>query len=178
MLYTRKGDDGTSGLYGTKERLPKNDAMYDALGTLDELNSWVGVCKAFAKEGRRRDELVRKELANIQENLFIIEARLAGAEKELRPGAIEAMERGINGIETMILGRHTFAIAGATKLAGLLDYARAVSRRAERALIAVKAKRALPEEMHAYLNRLSSLLWALARYSALKAGVKEPSPSY
>ncbi len=178
MLYTRKGDGGTSGLLGTKVRLPKNSSLYSALGTLDELNSLIGVCKAVAKRNRRRHTRIVSALEAVQQNLFIVQARLAGAAKELKADAVRDAEHHIDTIEALLNGRSTFAIPGATELSGLLDFARAVSRRAEREVIGAHPHYEISDDMRCYLNRLSSLLFALARYASLRAGVHDPSPSY
>jgi cob(I)alamin adenosyltransferase len=82
MLYTRKGDNGTSELLGTKERFPKNSPIFEALGTLDELNSLLGICRAQSySSGIELD--VALEIKNVQESLFIIQAELANADKSL-----------------------------------------------------------------------------------------------
>ena len=68
MLYTRKGDGGSTGLFGTKERVTKDHTLIEALGSLDELNSLIGLCKAYAREN---DERTANELEQVQEVLFI-----------------------------------------------------------------------------------------------------------
>lgn len=177
MLYTRKGDSGTSGLFGTKERFPKDSPVYDALGTLDELNALLGLCRANA--GAWRGELsVADELEKAQQNLFIAQAEMAGAEKQILTAHLDELEYTIDDIESLIQNPHAFVLPGATELSALLDYARTVSRRAERAAVRARSVRPLSPNTVAYLNRLSSLLYALARYTAGEAGIKEVSPSY
>lgn len=179
MLYTRKGDTGTSGLFGTKDRFPKNSPIYEALGTLDELNSLLGVCYALS----RREDLeipfsIPPLIRAIQQHLFIIQAELAGAEKYITQNQIDELENMIDRFEEKAGNPHSFVIPGSTEFAGFLDYARAVSRRAERAVIAAHEIHTLSQTTYAYLNRLSSLLYALARYAAASAGEKEKSPAY
>ena len=82
MLYTRKGDSGTSGLFGAKKRCNKNSPIFEALGELDELNSLLGVCRAFSVENNWSVN-VSYEIRNIQECLFIIQAEIAGAPKTI-----------------------------------------------------------------------------------------------
>jgi cob(I)alamin adenosyltransferase len=176
MLYTRKGDGGMSGLFGTKERLPKNSPVYDALGALDELNSLLGFCYAVS----RREEFamslyIATLVRTIQQRLFIAQAEVAGAKKSITKAQVEELEDAIDWLEERIENPHAFVVPGATELSALFDYARAVSRRAERA---AGARSAVSAETRAYLNRLSSLLYALARYAAAGAGVKESSPAY
>ena len=177
MLYTRKGDDGTSGILGTKARFPKNSPIYEALGTLDELNSLLGVCRAHF-HFKKGDVDVVNEIKNVQECLFIIQAELAGAPKSILRKHINELECVIEKIETISGNPHSFLIPGSTETSALLDYARSVSRRAERRVLNAHLVRKVSFPTRAYLNRLSSLLYALARYSAREEGVKELSPSY
>ncbi len=177
MLYTRKGDAGTSGLYGTKERFAKDHPLYEALGTVDELNSLLGLCRAHAAA---HDDGVSAsaELKNVQEALFIIQAELAGTDKHLTHTHIDDLERATDHIEELIPNPHAFVLPGATPLGALFDVARAVARRAERAVISARATRPLAPESLAYLNRLSSLLYALARHATIQENGHETSPSY
>ena len=177
MLYTRKGDNGASGLFGTKDRFPKDSPIYEALGTLDELNSLIGVCRARA-HARNIPPLITDELLNMQECLFITQAELAGSDKTITPAHITALERAIDEFEKEISNPHAFVIPGTTELGALLDYARAVSRRAERAVMGARGVRGVSSDTGAYLNRLSSALYALARYAGTMEGAKELSPSY
>ena len=174
MLYTRKGDTGTSGLYGTKERVPKNSAVYEALGGVDELNSLLGLCRASAEA---QNEIARV-LLEAQERLFILQAELAGSGKVISPADVLGLEDDIALFETRIRNPHAFVIPGATVLSGMLDYARAVARRVERVVVGLSAPRAAAAAARSYLNRLSSLLYVLARYAATLKGVKEASPHY
>ena len=194
MLYTRTGDDGNSSLLG-ECRMPKDSLVFDALGALDELNSLLGVCVVKARgrdglpllpRGEGWDEgpgtispyLIAPTLRRTQEHLFIIQAQLAGAKKEIIPEQVAEVERTIADIETRIKNPHAFVIAGATELSAFLDLARTVARRTERSVIAARTERELPPPSLHYLNRLSSLLYALARLAAQDTGEKEPSPRY
>lgn len=177
MLYTRKGDTGTSGLFGTKKRLPKSRPVYDALGTLDELNSLLGICKVYAYD-IAGEPLIQKEIQDAQEALFIIQAELAGTDKHIDKKRVETLEDTIDGIEVRIGNPRSFVVPGATVVSAFLDYGRTVARRAERSIIKMGTTRKVSGESLAYLNRLSSLLYALARYAAAKEGVKETAPSY
>lgn len=178
MLYTRTGDGGTSGLFGTKERFPKHSRIYEALGTVDECNSLLGLCRAQARVQKSEAFDVAEEIIEAQQCLFIIQAELAGASKTITDAHIKNVEDTIAAIETLIGAPHAFVIPGATELSALFDCARAVCRRAERAVAGAGAERPVSLATGAYLNRLSSLLYALARYTAAMAGVKEMSPTY
>lgn len=175
MLYTRKGDDGSSSLFGKKTRIHKSDPVFEALGSLDELNSLLGFCRAFCSRKKIKELDIGEIVLDIQEKLFIAQAELAGAPKSIHPDRTKEAERIIDSIEERIRRPQSFIIPGATELSGLLDYARAMSRRVERSV--VRTGQASPSTL-AYLNRLSSLLYALARFEAYEAGHFETSPKY
>ena len=178
MLYTRKGDSGISGLFGTKERFPKNSPIYDALGTLDELNSLLGLCSAKSASNPLREANISAALRTSQQNIFIAQAELAGVQKHIPQARVLELESMTDRLEMQMGHRGTFIIPGATELSALLDYARAVCRRAERSVLAAHAAREVSPSTKNYLNRLSSFLYALARYSAHAADVEESSPQY
>src|SRR3989338_9790993 len=93
MFYTRKGDSGTTGLFGTNERLPKESPVYEALGTLDELNALLGICFATSR---------KRELRIIQQHLFIIQAELAGAHKCITAEHVRELEAIIDDLEAQM----------------------------------------------------------------------------
>lgn len=171
MLYTRKGDKGTTRLFSSPERVCKTAPIVEALGAVDELNAWLGMARALSHGDRE----VHDALLALQEDLFVIEARLAGAPKRLAPERLVALEAMIAAIEREIPPITTFTIPGEATVAASLDVARTVARRAERAVCALEM---IPEGILPYLNRLSSILFALARLSAHRARVKERAPSY
>ena len=169
MLFTGKGDGGTSKLFSPGQRESKQAPIFEALGTVDELNSLLGWCKLVA------DSTVAATLTQVQHNLFIIQAGLAGADKMVAPDAVTELEKIINEIETKLPPIKTFFLAGGSESAARLYYARRVARRAERRVVALGAA---PELMRAYLNRLSSLLYALARLANHQSGITEEAPNY
>jgi cob(I)alamin adenosyltransferase len=177
MLYTRKGDKGTSGLFGTKERFPKNSPVYETLGMVDELNSLLGFCRVCSDDAKD-GQSVSREILKVQECLFIVQAELAGARESITHTHIDSLEKIIESLEARIDNPHAFVIPGATKLSALYDYARAISRRMERTIISAQPVRSVSPETLAYLNRLSSFLYVLARYMAYMDGAVELSPSY
>ena len=183
MLFTGKGDDGQTGLYGASQRVSKSSKIAWALGTVDELNSLLGICRAKCAvkdptfglpQGRALEEVILE----IQQNLFIIQAELAGAEKSIAQEKVKAMERLIREIEDKLPPIQSFTIPGATEVSAFFDYARAVARRAERAVVEAEADKKISDHSRAYLNRLSSLLFALARLAAREAGAQEANPNY
>jgi cob(I)alamin adenosyltransferase len=177
MLYTRKGDDGTSTLFDQAKRLPKDSLVYEALGTVDECNSLIGVCRATAAEGEYQLD-VSNIFLKVQENLFVIQGEIAGAKMSMTAIKIKELEQTIDQIEEQITNPQSFVIPGSTKFSALCDYARTVVRRAERGLVALAKTRNISATTLGYINRLSSLLYALARYSAKQNQVKELTPTY
>jgi cob(I)alamin adenosyltransferase len=176
-LFTGKGDKGTTTAFGcNQQRISKSSELPEALGALDELNAFLGFVKMRAIKSPR----IAKILLDTQENLFIVQAETAGADKKLKEGTVEKVSEAINEIEKEIPRITEFSIAGGTELSAMLDVARTLARRAERRLIAVQeAKlRELSSETLAYMNRLSSLLFALARLANHEAGVVEENPKY
>jgi cob(I)alamin adenosyltransferase len=187
MLYTRKGDKGTTKVYGCDERFSKASPLPEALGTLDELNSYLGLCRA-ALQGRsiatvpvgKRPRSVERIVHEVQETLFIIQAEVAGADKRVSKQKVASLESVTDTIERIIPPLHSFSIAGGTYLSAHFDVARTIARKAERRVVAVHeaGKRPITAHTLAYLNRLSSLLFALARYANHVDEVREEAPTY
>jgi cob(I)alamin adenosyltransferase len=177
MLYTGKGDKGTTTAFGcNQQRISKSSELPEVLGSLDELNAFLGFVK-MRSSGELR---IANVLRDIQESLFIIQAETGGADKKLKEGSVENIGNMVNEIEKEIPPIQGFSIAGGTELSALLDVARTLARRTERRLVAVKELhlRELSSETMAYMNRLSSLLFALARLANHLAGVAEENPRY
>lgn len=175
MLYTKKGDGGASGLYGTNERFAKDSPIYDALGAVDELNSLIGLCRAHTKHVFPEFSL---DIKGVQETLFILQAELAGAPKAVTTEHVQVLENSIDRVERSVKNPHAFVMPGSTRYSALFDYTRAVARRTERDVIKVQNQKPISEATRAYLNRLSSFLYALARYAAMQEDVREHTPSY
>ena len=176
MLYTRKGDDGTTSTFGCNQRLSKSSAIAEALGTLDEVNSFLGVIKTH----KDAPSSLAETMNNVQHNLFIVQAEVAGSDKHITEEKVRELEAIINGIEKELPPIKNFFVSGGTELAALLDFSRTLARRAERRVVEVHEEklRVIHKDTLAYLNRLSSLLYALARISNHKAGIAEQVPHY
>jgi cob(I)alamin adenosyltransferase len=181
MLYTGKGDAGTTKTIDTPDRVSKSSITPEALGNLDELNSYLGLVKVKAKElgfivgGVSFEQIIE----NIQQNIFTISAGLAGGDKKIGDVKIKEIENLIAEAEKELLPITKFTIAGGTELASLFDFTRTLARRSERRVVAVNDEKGnVPAETLKYLNRLSSILFALARLTNQKSGIKEDSPSY
>jgi cob(I)alamin adenosyltransferase len=165
-IYTRTGDDGTTGLlFGGRVR--KDSAVADACGTVDEAQATLGLVRADAPAGAELHELVLR----LERELWVLMAELATApdnRHKLRPGETLVTSEMVDGLEVLIddLGDRfsaptEFVVPGQTTTGALLDLARTVVRRAERRCLAVAAE---GSQVPAYLNRLSDLLWTMARW--------------
>ncbi len=186
MLYTGKGDDGKTKLFACDQRIAKSAAIAEALGTVDELNALLGALKiegeeTFAVGGLSYHDL----LADVQQDLFIIQAELAGADMSIARDRVVKLETWVNTIERELPPITTFFVSGGTKLAAWCDVARTLARRAERrVVVSVEEVADAPSgardnaALLAYMNRLSSLLYALARLANHRAGVVEEKPHY
>ncbi len=186
-FYTKKGDNGDTGVYGCDQRISKSSVITEALGVLDETNSYLGVCKVKARLENIEFELINGHvsllceiLESVQQNLFIIQAEIAGADKVIPEENIKKIESMIDSIEKELPDIKTFFISGGTELSSLLDFARTLARRSERRVVSVKdeGKININSNTLVYLNRLSSLLYALTRLINHKFGINEQSPQY
>ncbi len=172
MLYTRKGDSGTTKVLNSKDRFSKSSILTETLGSIDEINSFLGLCKVKSEN--------KEVVHSIQQDLFVIQAELAGADMTISAEKVKYLEELTDSIEIKLPPIKTFFISGGTELASLFDIARTISRRAERRAVALKEEGnvKIGENTMAYLNRLSSVLYALARFANHEAGLDEKSPTY
>lgn len=184
MLFTGKGDGGTTKTFGCDQRISKSSNITEALGALDEINSFLGLVKVKSKEVVFELESQSLELAStidrIQQDLFIVQAELAGAEKTIAEEKVRWQEDIINNIEKILPPVKTFFVSGGTELAALCDISRTIARRAERRVVGVYEEGRVKVGTYtlAYLNRLSSVLYAFARASNKSAEVTEEAPRY
>ena len=170
-LYTKTGDDGTTGLFGGG-RVPKTSARVAAYGTVDETNAVIGVARAA-----RLDPAIDAPLGHVQTDLFTLGAELAcvpGREAKLNMALlgetdIERLERAIDDADAVCAPLRNFVLPGGSPGAAALHVARTVCRRAERAVLDIDDAPAR-HEVVVYLNRLSDLLFALARRANMADG--------
>jgi cob(I)alamin adenosyltransferase len=176
-IYTQTGDDGTTGLlYGG--RVPKDDLATEAYGTTDEAVAALGLARSLAD-----DEAMRLDLLTLQRELFVVGADLATNPQErakLTPevsfvteGMVSRLERRIDDLVAERPLPEVFIVPGANPASAAIDLARSMVRRAERHVVAMeRAGREVNPEVRRYLNRLSDLLFVLARW---QAGESEPA---
>jgi len=175
-MYTRAGDQGYTGLLG-KGRVPKYDPRPDAYGQVDEAQAVLGVCRAGPLSQRARELLIP-----IERDLYYMMAELAtapGVELPLPPITAERVVwlEGVTDELGQVTGPFTeFVLPGDSQAGALVHLARTVVRRAERAVARLTHAGDLAnDEVLRYLNRLSSFLYALARYEDMQAGVDRPT---
>ena len=184
MLYTGKGDSGTSKLFDSEpgQRVGKDAPVFEALGRLDELTSYLGLCRVHSEKSglSLKDQSLQEIVERIQHQLFNIQAELAGADKHVRDSGVSQLEAWIAEVEEVIPPINSFTLPGGSELSAHFDISRTLVRRAERYVVAVSREQPerVSEETIAFLNRLSSVFFALARLTNHYLGVKEPAPKY
>ncbi len=197
-IYTRTGDDGSTAL-GSRQRVSKDNPRVRAYGSVDELNSFLGLALAQGLSPR-----LAETLPPIQNQLFHLGAELsfpANKEEESRKATlsavarsglrskpdkaipkiprieahhIQALEELIDELNAVVGPLENFILPGGSPGAAVLQVARAVCRRAERRVVTLAREETLRPEALAYLNRLSDLLFVMARYENKQAGIVEP----
>ena len=182
-LFTGKGDDGTTTLFGEcgGARKTKSAPVFECLGQLDELNAMIGWCRIvcpgdFEVAGKMMIDLLHE----VQDHLFTLQAEAAGAEKYIPQESVDALGDVIRAIESELPETKSFLLLGQTEFSARLDIARAMSRRTERRVVVLheSGDRSITPASQAYANRLSSLLYALARLANHRSGKVEDSPHY
>jgi cob(I)alamin adenosyltransferase len=178
-IYTKTGDSGETGLFGGG-RVPKDHSRVIAYGEIDELNAVLGVVRATEPAGWF-DNL----LDSIQRDLFSLGGQLATPEPErvaaalakaaLSPERITALEAAIDEADGELPPLRAFVLPAGTPKAAVLHLARTVCRRAERSVVHLSHQATVPPLFVIYLNRLSDLLFTLARLANHRAGAGEPT---
>lgn len=164
-IYTRGGDKGRTSLF-TGDRVAKDDARIEALGTIDELVAALGIAKSAAHPWTR----ITAELERAQSRLYLAMADIAGSgtagedADEAARAAVAALEAEIDALDAELPPLADFVIPGTSPASAALHLARTVCRRAERRVLAASREHALPQAVGAWLNRLSDLLFVMARW--------------
>ncbi|TDJ63770.1 MAG: cob(I)yrinic acid a,c-diamide adenosyltransferase [Proteobacteria bacterium] len=167
-IYTRTGDAGTTGL-GTGERIAKTDGRVQAMGDIDELNCAIGLLLSESLAPDAIDSLLA-----VQHDLFDLGGELSIPGSNLVPaGAVKRLEMAIDRWNEELPPLKEFILPGGSRTAALCHLARAVCRRAERSIVAVSAQTATGDTALGYINRLSDLLFVLARTFARADGGRE-----
>ena len=170
-IYTKTGDDGTTGLIGGS-RVLKSDASIECYGTVDELNAAIGVACCVAGGETASD------LQTVQAELFVIGSHLATPADESRISTLPTidadwsarLESQIDAVEANLDPLRNFVLPGGTELAARLHLARTICRRAERLLVLRSTQHSIEDVILVYMNRLSDWLFVQARYANKRAG--------
>ncbi len=177
-IYTKTGDDGTTGLIGGK-RIAKDSKYTEAVGSLDELNALLGLVRSFDLPDR-----VGETLRSVQDDLFMVGAELAtpeGAKPRSRgigDEDIHRLEGEIDAIEIGLEPLKQFILPGGSTAGACLHLTRTVVRRAERQCVALSRTQAVSPKILQYLNRLSDLCFVLARHVNKARSVPESHPTF
>jgi cob(I)alamin adenosyltransferase len=167
-IYTRTGDQGTTGL-GDGSRVEKDDLRIEAMGAVDELNSIIGVLLT-----KDLPDNCRKILTAVQHNLFDLGGEMSSpGHIVITPQHIEQLEQVLDKLNAELQPLREFILPGGTPAAAHAHHARTVCRRAERRLISLSKQQELNRDTIAYLNRLSDLLFVIARYVNKHQGVND-----
>jgi len=175
-IYTRRGDDGSTGLFGGP-RVRKDDLRVAAYGDVDELNSALGVAR---EEIHTQPDLLAF-VDSLQSELFTLGAELATPDAEAAPkevprighAHVERLEREIDRLTARLPEMKSFILPGGSRAGAALHLCRTVCRRAERKVVSLAEGAPVSPEALAYLNRLSDLLFVMARAANLRAGGSE-----
>ena len=174
-IYTKTGDAGTTGLFGGK-RLPKNHLRIEAYGTVDELNSYIGLVRDVAT-----NDDIRNLLKSVQDRLFTIGSNLASdpdknvITPDLTTTDIEVLEKAIDQMNEELPALRNFILPGGHTTVSFCHIARCVCRRAERLTVALHENEPIEALILKYLNRLSDYLFVLARKLGKDLGAEEIS---
>ncbi len=172
-IYTKTGDDGTTGLYGGV-RVSKTDRRIMACGAIDELNAIVGVVRSHGPSSK-----IDQILAHLQNQLFDLGAELASPDASskgtdfLQESDVSQLETWIDQFEPTLPDLKTFILPGGNLVAAELHFARCVCRRAERELVELHEHTSLRKPVLLFVNRLGDLLFVLARTANAESGVAD-----
>ena len=163
MWFTGQGDKGQTKI-PSRGTVWKDDTLLEAVGDLDELNSLLGVIASLYRE-------LKEVLVTLQSDIFVISSELAGFDMKFNSSRVKFLEEKIAEYGSMLEPLRNFVLPGGHVASSLLQYARAVARRAERRIVTLRREGLGKDEHVTYLNRLSSLLFVLALYVNKKEGV-------
>jgi len=167
-IYTRTGDDGTTGL-GDGTRFAKDDPRVEAFGAIDELNSFLGLLRA-----QELPPSIQAMLTTVQHELFDLGGELCVPDRAvLQDAQVARLEKSLDELNAPLAPLKEFVLPGGTNVAALAHVARAVCRRAERRLATLARQRSVNPVSVRYLNRLSDLLFVLARSLNAQSGLPD-----
>lgn len=187
ILYTGFGDNGTTTLFDCKQgRISKSAMLIEALGSVDELNAYLGIIKVYCNIDKiilkigTKNILYSQIIEEIQQNLFIIQAELGGSNMSIEKKELIKIENIVNQIGEILPPITSFTISGGSIISSGLDFARTLTRKSERRVISVadEGSRIINPSTISYMNRLSSVLFAMSRYVNYIFSITENHPNY
>lgn len=188
ILYTGFGDRGTTTLFNCEQgRVSKSSLIIEALGEVDELNAYLGIVKVFAKQEQLKIRIGNKDILysdlidEIQQVLFIVQAEIAGSKITVLKKSLIRIEKIINTIGDILPPIKSFTVSGGSLLSAKLDYGRTLARRVERRIISAgeeEGSKKIGIITLSYLNRLSSVLFAMSRYANFVLDIPLNQPRY
>ncbi len=176
-IYTRKGDKGKTDLY-SGERISKNKERIEAYGTIDELNSIIGIVRS-----KSQDTEILKQMETIQNELHICQADLANKDGDIEEPRISQehvtrLEDEIDKFDEELEDLEEFILPGGTESGSKLHHARTVCRRAERRIVELSQNEEINHHLLKYINRLADLLFTIARIENKRNEINELHPEY
>lgn len=166
-IYTRKGDKGKTGIF-SGERVSKASLEIEALGAIDEANSFLGLTVSFLEE-----QYLRNKVTQVQNTLFKLGSIVAGAKLSIPASVVKKYEKEIDAWTKAMPALNNFVFPGGSKPAAFLFTARTTVRRAERSIVKLSEEGGISPSVLVYINRLSDYLFTLARYINFREGFKE-----
>lgn len=171
-IYTKRGDKGETGLYDAKDprvkRVSKASLRIEAIGAVDELNSYLGIAISVAD-----DKKLNQALLAVQKNLLTIGSVLAESNLSFPAGKTKLLEKQIDEMDKNLPTLRNFIYPGGSQISAHLQYARSLVRKVERKVTKLNEEKPVKPAVLTYLNRLSDYLFTLARHQNLKKGLPE-----
>lgn len=167
-IYTKKGDKGATNFIDKSKRVDKDSIKVEALGSLDELNSFLGIARSFCDNPERN-----LFIKDIQDNLFRICSIIAGSDLKFNKSKTTKLEKEIDKIEAKAGAIDSFRFSQGTRFATHLMFARSLARKAERRVVALSKVEKVKPQILQYVNRLSDMVFMLFREANFDAGIPE-----
>jgi ATP:cob(I)alamin adenosyltransferase len=167
-IYTKKGDKGNTNFIDKSKRVDKDSIKVEALGSLDELNSFLGIARSFC-DNPERNIFIK----DVQDNLFRICSVIAGSELKFNKSKTTRLEKEIDKIEDKVGPIDSFRFSQGTRFATHLMYCRALARKAERRVVALSKVEKVKPQILQYVNRLSDMIFMLFREANFDNNIPE-----
>lgn len=167
-IYTKKGDKGSTNFIDKSIRVDKDSIKVEALGSLDELNSFLGIARSFC-DNPERNIFIK----DIQDNIFRICSITAGSDLKFNKSKTTRLEKEIDKIEAKVGAIESFRFSQGSHFATHLMYARSLARKAERRVVALSKVEKVRPQILQYVNRLSDMIFMLFREANFDAGIPE-----